>query len=76
MTAVLAGLFTSAIELHGPQRFFLMFPLCLAIAIVYKTIRLDDLRELPKAAAVLWVTIVIGMCVVGGGLWLAFELLV
>ncbi len=76
MMFVLAGLFTSAIELQGPQRFFLMFPLCLAIAIVYKTIRLDDLRELPKAAAVLWVTIVIGMCVVGGGLWLAFELLV
>ena len=76
MIAVLAGLFTSAIQLHGPQRFLLMFPLCLAIAIVYKTIRLDDLRELPKAAAVLWVTIIIGMCLVGGGLWLAFELLV
>ncbi len=76
MIAVLAGLFTSAIELQGAQRFFLMFPLCLAIAIVYKTIRLDDLGELPKAAGVLFVTIVFGMCVVGGGLWLAFELLV
>jgi len=76
MTTVLAGLFTSAIRLQGPERFFLMFPLCLSIAIIYKTIRLEDLRELPKAAAVLWVTIVVGMCLVGGGLWLAFELLV
>lgn len=75
MTAVLSGLFTSAIELQGIPHFLLMFPLCLSIAIVYKTIRLDDLRELPKAAAVLWVTIIIGMCLVGGGLWLAFELL-
>jgi len=76
MIAVVAGLFTTAIKLQGPERFFLMFPLCLSIAIIYKTIRLENLRDLPKAAAVLWVTIVIGMCVVGGGLWLAFELLV
>ncbi len=76
MTFALAGLFVTGVELTGLQRMVLMLPLCLSIAIVYKTIRLDDLRDLPKAAAVLWVTIVIGMCVVGGGLWLAFELLV
>jgi len=50
-----------------------MFPLCLAIAIIHKTIRMDDLTRLPMAALGLWLTIVVGMCAVGGGLWLAFE---
>lgn len=71
--AILAALFTESIKLQGPQRFFLMFPLCLAIAIIHKTIRMDDLTRLPKAALVLWMTIIVGMCAVGGGLWLAFE---
>lgn len=70
---ILAALFTEAIKLQGPQRFFLMFPLCLAIAIIHKTIRMDDLTRLPRAALGLWLTIVFGMCAVGGGLWLAFE---
>lgn len=76
MTAALLGAFTTAVQLTGSQRFLLMLPLCLSIAIVYKTIRCRNLREVPVAAAILWVTIVIGMFAVGAGLWLAFELMV
>ncbi len=76
MTAILAGIFTSSILLHGPQRLLLMLPLCLSIAVIYKTVRTDDVREVPKEALVLWVTIVLGMCAVGGGLWLLFQVLV
>lgn len=76
MNAVLAGLFTSAIGLTGPQRFLMMLPLCLCIAIVYKTTRCEKLREIPAAALILWVTIVSGMYAVGFGLWAVFNILV
>ena len=76
MSAVLAGLFTTAIELTGRQHLALMLPLCLSIAIVYKTTRCDNLRDMPAAAGILWVTIVIGMFAVGAGLWALFLIMV
>ena len=76
MTAQLASLFTTAIELSGRQRFLLMLPLCLSIAIVYKAIRDDSLRRLPVAVLTLWVTIVIGLVAVGAGLWVLFGIVV
>lgn len=75
MSAVLAALFTSAIELTGAQRSLMMLPLCLSVAIVYKTTRCENLRQVPLAAGLLWVTIVAGMCGVGVGLWALYQLL-
>ena len=76
MTGFLLGLFTSAMDLTGRQRLFLMLPLCLSIAVVYKTTRCATLREMPAAALILWITIVVGMLVVGVGLWLLFSVMV
>jgi hypothetical protein len=76
MTEVLAGLFTTAMELSGRQRLMLMLPLCLSIAIVYKTTRCPNLREVPVAALILCVTIVIGMLAVGVGLWMLYLIMV
>lgn len=76
MSAALAGLFTASIQLTGTQRFLLMLPLCLSIAVVYKTTRCDNLRDVPVAALILWVTIVVGMYVVGFGMWAAFGIMV
>jgi hypothetical protein len=76
MTAVPAALFTTSIPLPGVWRLLLMLPLCLSIAVIYKTTRCDDLREMPKAALILWVTIVVGMLAVGVGLWIAFMIAV
>ncbi len=76
MTATLAALFTTGIELTGMCRFLLMLPLCLSIAVIYKTTRCDDLREVPVAALTLWVTIVVGLLAVGVGLWAVFETMV
>ncbi len=76
MTETLAALFTTGIELTGMHRFLLMLPLCLSIAVVYKTTRCDDLREVPVAALTLWVTIVVGLLAVGVGLWAVFETMV
>jgi hypothetical protein len=70
------AIFTTAIPLGGAQRLLLMLPLCLSVAVVYKTTRLQNLRELPVAVGLLWGTIVLGMCAVGAGLWLLFLLMV
>jgi hypothetical protein len=71
---LLATLFVTGVTLTGGQRFLLLFPLCLSIAVVYKATRCESLRELPRQALELWVTIVAGMFVVGFVLWAAFEL--
>ena len=75
MISIIAGLFTTGIEMTGGQRMLLMFPLCLVVAIVYKTTRCDKLRDIPFAALSLWLTIVIGMYAVGLGLWALFEIM-
>lgn len=72
-SSVLA-LFTTSATLSGMQRLLLMLPLCLSVAVVYKTTRLRDLAQLPLAVLLLWVTMVLGMCGVGAGLWLLFLL--
>ena len=76
MTGVVGGLFTTAIELTGVQRSLLMLPLCLSIAVVYKTTRCERVRDIPVAALILWVTIVAGMYAVGIGLWAVFNMTV
>lgn len=75
MNAVLSSLYVDPVELEGWQRLLLLLPLCLAIAIVYKTTKCDRLRDVPLASLVLWVTIVIGMYVVGVGLLVIYELM-
>ena len=76
MTTALLAMFTTAVPLGGSQRLLLMLPLCLSVAVVYKTTRLSNLRELPVAVGLLWGTIVLGMCGVGVGLWLLFSFMV
>ncbi len=60
--------------LSGMQRQLLMLPLCLSIAVVYKTTRCDDLRDVPVAALILWGTIVVGMYTVGVGFWALYSI--
>ena len=69
MTAVLASIFTTPVFMTGHQHALLLLPLCLSIAIVYKTTRCPDVRDIPVASLVLWATIVVGMYAVGVGLW-------
>jgi len=74
MTGLLAALFTTPITLTGWQHALLLLPLCLSISVVYKTVRCDEVREIPLASLVLWVTMVAGMYAVGIGLWLLYLL--
>ena len=75
MTGALVALFTTAVPLSAGQRMLLFFPLCLSIAIVYKTLRCESLREVPLSTVILWVTIVIGMYVVGVGFWMLYSVM-
>ncbi len=75
MTSMLGSIFVTAVELSGLERLALMFPLCLAIAVVYKTTRCRTLREVPAAVLSLWITIVVAMYAVGVGLWALFSVM-
>lgn len=72
---ILGQLFMEPIPIGGSMRLVMLLPLSLAVAIVYKTIHCRDLRDVPIASIVLWVTIVLGMLAVGGVLYVAFFLL-
>ena len=75
IAAMLLALFTTPGNLDGWQRMLMLIPLSLAVAIVYKTIKLENLRSVPVASAMLCVTIVGGMYAVGVGVWLIFLIL-
>ncbi|MFQ5413655.1 MAG: hypothetical protein ACE5E6_04270 [Phycisphaerae bacterium] len=76
MNTVLAALFITGIEpISGRQRMLLIVPLCLSIAVVYKTLRCEDLRRVPLAAVILCGTIVLGMYVVAVGLWALYMIM-
>lgn len=75
MSLLLALLLAQGVTLSGRQRMLMILPLCLSIAIVYKTTRCPKLSDVPVAALVLWVTIVVGMYAVGVGLWVVFGIL-
>jgi len=75
MTALLAQFFINPLPLGGISKALLILPLCLGISTVYKATRMDDFGRLPAAVAVLWVTIVVGMYVVGFALWLVYRML-
>lgn len=76
MSAGILALFTSAMNLGGSARLLLMLPLCLSVAVVYKTIRVERVEDIASAAVQLWLTVLGGMCAVGVGLWVLFQLMV
>jgi hypothetical protein len=52
----------------------MIVPLAAAIAVVYKTLKLEDLRRLPVEATRLTVLIVAAMALAGAMLWALTEL--
>lgn len=68
--------FITPVPLTGWQQLSLLLPLCLAVSIVYKLTKLENLSEVPKAALITWVTIVVGMFAVGIGLFLLHRVMV
>ena len=72
---ILLALFVEPIHLTGWWRLVMMLPLCLGIAVVYKALKLDDLRSLPIGSLALWATLVAGMMAVGVVLMVVYGLL-
>ena len=53
---------------------FLMLPMVVAISVVYKAIKLEDLSQLPRQAAMLIAQIVFFLVLAASGLWLITAL--
>ena len=75
LTGAVIGALLTPIRITGPQHMAMLIPLCLAISVVYKTIRCPDLRDVPMSALLLCITIVLGMYAVGVSVWLIFLIL-
>ena len=69
MTTLLAAIFSTPGFMTGRHHALLLLPLCLSVAVVYKTTRCPEIRQIPLASLALWITIVLGMYAVGVGLW-------
>ena len=52
----------------------MLLPLVVVVSVVYKTIKLPDLKELPRQAGMLTVQIVVFMVLAACVLWLLTEL--
>ena len=74
MTGLLA-LFTTPMQISGTQHLALLAPLCVAISVVYKTVRCQDLRDVPLAALGQSITIIVAMIGVGVAVWLIYLLM-
>lgn len=67
------GLFTYPMHIESGSGLLLMLPLLVAVALVYKSIRVKDIRRLPLEVGVLMVYMVAGLTALGVGLWLVQE---
>jgi len=65
-------IFVNPIQL-GIHHVWLVLPLCAVLAVVYKTIRVEHLRHLPKAVLSLWAYMAGGFIVLGVAFWILVE---
>ena len=55
---------------------WLLLPLCIAVAVVYKTIKCRYVRQIPKEAAAITLWIILSMASVAAGIWGLYQVLV
>ncbi|MCB9867408.1 MAG: hypothetical protein H6816_12350 [Phycisphaerales bacterium] len=73
--APILAIFTTPVPLTGVQHLLLLAPLCVAISIVYKTLRCEDMSDVPRAALGQSVTVILAMVGVGVAVWLLYLLM-
>ncbi|MBS3822247.1 MAG: hypothetical protein GVY16_06895 [Planctomycetes bacterium] len=66
----LAALFTHPIIMPSWLVLWLILPLCLCVAVVYKTVRIQDIRRLPRSVGIMMAYIAGGLCGLAVVLWL------
>ena len=57
----------------GIEHVWLVLPLCMVLAVVYKTIRVRHLRQLPLQIAGLWAYIFVGLTALAVTFWILVE---
>jgi len=57
----------------GRNSLWLVLPLCMVLAVIYKTIRVQTLRELPLQIFILWLYIIGGLIALGVVFYLLLE---
>ena len=62
-------IFLNPAPLPASAILWLVLPLCAAVALVYKTLRVQDVRRLPWVAGGLFLYIAAGLVALGAGLW-------
>jgi len=72
---LLATVFLQPMQLNG-QRLWFLLPLCLSIAVVYKTTKVRELKDVPLAALLLFVTILAAMAGVCLGLYVLIAIFI
>ena len=70
---ILAAIFTHPVVLPYNSLLWLLLPLCFGVAVIYKTIRIDDLRRLPKDILALSAYMLFGLAALGTGLCLILS---
>lgn len=68
-----AALFVNPMVLPFHSLLWLLMPLCVSVAVVYKAIRTEDLRRLPREILVLLAYMLVGLLVLAGALWLLAD---
>jgi hypothetical protein len=69
MTPLLATLFVHPMELSSDGVLWLVLPLTLTVAVVYKAVRIKNVRHLPRQVALLFVQMIAGLVALGLVLW-------
>lgn len=67
----LATLFVNPIPIDPATSIFWLIPLCIAVAAVYRTIRTQDVRKLPREIITLSVCLIGGLAALMAILWTA-----
>ncbi|MCY2931449.1 MAG: hypothetical protein NTV86_18560 [Planctomycetota bacterium] len=70
---ILAALFFNPVSIPSWLCLWLIVPLCVAVAVVYKTVRVRHLSQLPLQILLLLVYMFVGLTALGAGLWGMWE---
>ena len=70
---MLALLFYNPIVLRSDVVLYLLIPICAAVALVYKAVRMNDVRHFWKEVAFLMLYMICGLAALGAGLWAIQE---
>ena len=65
-------IFLNPMEL-GTAHVWLVLPLCALVAVVYKAIRVEHLRDLPRQILNLWALMAVALTALGAAFYLLLE---